>query len=393
MKPFQHIILPLTATLGLLAGGVAGYLKQSRHQDAPTTENNATLFSEEGIATDAFSIKLFQQALEGREGNVLVAPHVISRTLSHLEALAGGKTREALQALQLHPSAPPRAAEPGSISLLAVDINVPRLDSTSGILSLPFSENVPLALSIFNGTIARFMDKNDAQYATSEMVTGRTRLLAGAVSSFQAKWDIGFQLNHSRTADFESASGSLPQFTQMRSRGNYRMAQADDGSWKAVALQMRSDSLMKSSPMVLIAVLPAGSARDFAASLTPETLNQIRKKLATATPDDTLVELPRIELEVRPYDMRATLRRMELKSLFDSDTSDFSALTPEKIHLGAFIHACEIKLRESKGNGDSPQHDLDFAKNYISFSRPFLWIVTDLSSSTPIDFIGLIEEM
>lgn len=393
MKPFQHIILPLTAGLGLLAGGVAGYLKQSRQQGEAHTENNSALFSEENIATDAFSIKLFQQALADRRGNILVAPHVVSRTLSHLEILAGGKTNEALQALQLHPSAPPRAAEPASISLLAVDINVPRLDTGSEIISLPFSENVPLALSIFNGAIARFMGRNNAQYATSEMVTGRTKLLAGAVCSFQAKWDIGFQLNHSRTADFESASGSLPQFTQMRSRGNYRMAQADDGSWKAIALQMRSDPLVKSSPMVLIGVLPSGSARDFAAGLTPETVDEIRKKLATATPEDTLVEFPRLELEVRPYDMRATLRRMELKSLFDSDTSDFSALTPEKIHLGAFVHASEIKLRESKETGVSPHHDLDSAKNYISFSRPFLWFVTDLSSATPIDFIGLIEEM
>ncbi len=393
MKPFQHIVLPLAAGLGLLAGGVVGYLKQSRQQDEAPQKNNTALFSEEGIATDAFSIKLLQQALDDRKGNILIAPHVVSRTLSQLEVISGGKTKEALQALQLQPSGPPRSAEPGSISLLAVDINLPRLDSGSEIIVLPFSENVPLALSIFNGVIARFMGRNDAQYATSEMVTGRTRLLAGAVSSFQAKWNIDFQIRNSRTADFESASGALPQFTQMRSRGNYHTAQADDGSWKAIALQMRNDSLIKSPPMVLIGVLPAGSARDFAAGLTPGTIDEIRKKLAASTPEDTLVEFPRLELEVRPYDMRAILRRLGLKSLFDSEPSDFSALTTEKIHLGAFVHACEIKISESMGNEPPSQQDLDFAKNYISFNRPFLWFVTDLSSATPIDFIGLIEEM
>lgn len=105
-----------------------------------------------------------------------------------------------------------------------------------------------------------------------------------------------------------------------------------------------------------------------------------------------LVELPRMELQVLPYDMRDSLRRLGLKALFDSEKADFSPISPEKIHLGAFIHACRLSLIES---GDAPKADdsLDYAPEYISFSRPYIWLIADLATDTPIEFIGLVEEM
>ncbi len=90
--------------------------------------------------------------------------------------------------------------------------------------------------------------------------------------------------------------------------------------------------------------------------------------------------------------MRFSLRRMGLKSMFDSTTADFSTLTEEKIHLGAMLHACQIFIQESKSNQPADEH-LDAAKEFISFSRPFIWMLGDLTTESPMEFMGLVEEM
>ncbi len=383
----KKIIMAGLVALGLLAGVLGQrYLRPQTQQEEAAANCPAS-----EITSDAFSLRFFQHGLKEKEtGNVLVAPHCISNALLSLQDIAAGRTLEELQALQLKETLVLRATEPSSAALLGVDLNLPRNEGRFPVMPLPFSENVPMALSLFNGNLGAAMGKGDFQLADSKMVTNRTKLLVAATTSFSAEWETPFNSANSRTADFDSASGGMPHFRQMRSRGQFRSAKAEDGSWQAVAIPFKSEA--SGEPLVFIGILPAGVARDFAANLTPEMLTGIRKSLAGATPQDMLVELPRLELQIFPYDMRDSLRRLGLKALFDTETADFSPLTPEKIHLGAFIHSVSLSLVESK---DSAKADdsLDYAHEYISFTRPYIWLIADLSTGTPIDFIGLTEEM
>lgn len=389
MKISSNIILPVFAAVGLVAGGLYSVIHQKQSQSNPPTAQQEQAATE--LRTDAFSLRIFQQMLDDKSGNVMVAPLAISQTLLKLETIAAGKTLEQLQALQLDKTRYKRDTGTDHASLVTIDMNVPRKQQAAQVLALPFSEDVPLALSIFNGALAQCMNRDNAQYATSDMVNERTRLLAGTVAAAHCKFETPFLSVHTRTADFDSASGAMPHYRQMRNRAGYRTAKAADGSWHAVALPFASRSKGK-APLVFIGILPSGSARDFAKGLTPEQLTDIRKALAEADPQDTLVELPRLDFVVQPYDMRYILRRLGLVSLFDSETADFSPLTEQKIHLGAMVYAAEASIQDTPTNQAAAQ-DLDYAKNYISFSRPFLWMITDLSTGSPLDFIGIVEEM
>lgn len=378
----------VVATLSLVAGGAASYYRQHQQPEASVeTEAKPVVLS-----TDAFSLRLFHHALSSKaSGNILVAPRTLGRALIALQDIAGGKTLEELQALQLSTESHLRNSEPDSAALLGKDFSLPKGEKAAQVMTLPFSENVPMALGLFNGMLAPVMGNPDAQLADSNMVTSRTRLLAGCVARFQADWNIPFHSADTRTADFDSASGGMPHFSQMRSRGLYQVAEAADGSWKAVALPMKGTNISR-IPLVYIGILPGGSAREFATALTPEKLTEIRRALSTAEPQDTLVELPRLELQVPPYDSRDNLRRLGLKALFDSETADFSGLTPEKIHLGAMVQSLEVLLTESKTQS-APNPELDYAAKCISFNRPFIWLIADLETPTPIEFMGLVEEM
>lgn len=382
------IILAILATVGLLAGGGAGYMMKKPPQEEAKAEESAP---KQELQTDAFSLLLFKQALKENKGNVLVAPHLLSQALSALQEIAAGKTKQELQALGLSHVSTPRNAEPVKATLLAMDYNLPRGEAASSVMPLPFSDKVPMALSLFNGMLAPATGMPDAQLADSKMVTNRTKLLAGCAAFCKKDWAIPFHPANSRMADFDSAGGGMPHFRQMRSRGAYSTAKAEDGSWRAVALPFKSEGITGPS-LVYIAILPAGDARQFATSLSADQLNNIRKALAEAPAEDTLVEIPRIELTVLPYDLRDSLRRMGLKALFDTETADFSPLTPEKVHLAALVQSFSVSLVES-ASAASADDSLDYAKNLISLNRPYIWLIADLATSTPVEFFGLVEDM
>ncbi len=383
----QTFLLPALVALGLLAGGLTGYFKRTVKE---TNEPADMLSQQEKHQTDAFSLKLFQQVLQEQKGNIMVTPHTVSEALLALQGIAAGKTQEELAALQLTQAKALREPEPFRNVLLTVDINVPRTEGEHAVLPLRYSENLPQALSFFNSVLVQGSPDSNARFASSDMVSSRTRLLLGASIYCNLSNHLPFHAEHSRMDDFDSSTGAMPRYHQMRSRGLYRTAGAEDGSWQAVALPLHQQS---KTPLTLICIRPAGSARKFAESLTPELLSRIRENLASATPEDTLVELPRIDLQVRPYDMRYTLRRLGLTSLFDSSTADFSRLTPDKIHLNALVHASGITIAENKQKANTPASELEQAKKRISFSRPFIWIVADLSTDTPLEYIGLVEEI
>lgn len=383
------VIWAILAALGL-AGGWFGqpYLSQKSGNDAKATSKEI----KEELSTDAFSLRLFQHALtEKPAGNILVTPHVISDALLVLQELSAGKTHEELQGLQLKTGRTLRATEPASVVLPAMDFNQPRGEKSDLVMALPFSEDIPKSLSLFNGMLADAMRKPEAQLADSKMISSRTKLLVGCVTFMNRPWEIPFHAANTRTADFDNASGGMPHFRQLRSRALFRTAKAEDGSWQALAIPFKKAD-ETGATLFYVGILPAGSARDFATKLSTGQLTGIRKALAEATPEDTLVEIPRQELQILPFDMRDSLRRLGLKALFDSETADFAPLTPAKIHLGAFLHAASVSLVETPDSSKADE-SLDYAKNIISFTRPYIWLITDLETPTPVDFMGLVEEM
>lgn len=386
---YQKFIWPALALVGVLAGALTGYLTRMSQQDTDAVNTDGP----EQVAltaTDSFSIRFFKEALNETKGNVLTAPHSIADALLAIRDIVAGESRNEIEQQHLTGSTLKRYPEPLSFTLLAVDINVPREHTPESIIVLPFSENFPTALSLFNGLLAQGSPDAQVQFATSDMCSTRTKLLGGCVAYHLADWDIPFRASNSRLANFDCSSGAYTSFTQMRSRGAYRTARAADGSWEAVALMQKQRA--GNIPLAFIGILPGSSAREFAHSLTPERITEIRQALAAAKPEDTLVELPRQEYGVRPHDLRHFLRQLGIRSVFDSTGADFSPLAQEKIHLSGLIHSCSISLTETHGD-DAADPTLEQAARRISFTRPFIWLITDLSSNTPIDFIGLIEEL
>lgn len=371
----------------VLSGGFAGYIwKATSNEHAePVPGSDGTV---RNTSTDALSIRFFQHALNDKAGNVIVAPGILHDTLWNLQDIAGGKTLDELKALPLSPE---QASHITSISLIAADINLHRTKEHQNILTLPFSENYPVAISLFNSLLAECTSLPNLQFATSENSSDKTKLLCGAAAYLTPRWKIPFHKADSQQADFDCASGRLPKFTQMRARGTYRTAKADDASWQAVAIELEQTG-KNSKPLVFVAILPTGQARPFAAGLTADSLTAIRAALAEAEPADTLVMLPRMGHIVAPQDIRSTMRQFGLNSLFSETEADFSPLYQERIHLGAMLYSCGVNLLETQSTAKADE-SLEGAAARIDFSRPFIWFVGELNTNSPMEFMGLFEEL
>lgn len=375
-------------TLCIIGGGIAGYTAQkySQNQTRPVEaeDNNK-------VQTDALSLRIFQNALHDNSGNILVAPRVLCDTLHALQTITGGRTREEIDALNLSETRVEKASEVSRCAAVAVDINVTRRGFGQDIIALPFSENFPFALSLLNSTLAEFSPYPNLQFATSETTSKRTKLLAAGIAYYTTNWDIPFYQANSKVADFDNVSGRIPKYTKMCTRGKIRTAKCHDNTWQAVALTMKKEQL-KGEPLVFIAILPQGSARAFARELTPEKLTEIRTALVNAPAADTFISLPRVEQMTAPQEARSALRQLGINSLFSNHEADFSPLTPEQIHLGAYIHACGIRLAESPGTAPADEI-MEQAVNHLEINRPFIWFIGDMKSSTPLEFMGLVEEL
>lgn len=346
--------------------------------------------AQKGAEMDAFSLQLFHAVLETGAENPAIAPLPLTDLLLHLREISSGSTRRQLENLQLSGGADEQNVSLPYGCLVAVDSELPAGPLRTPLVTrLPLRESVPQSLSLFNGMLCRDANDPDGQVADSSVLNAQTQMVAAATARFAPTTEIVFQPGDTvRGADFFNANGGLPHADLMRCRAPLRTAQAQDGSWEAVALMLKAER--KGTPVAFIAILPCGNARGFAAALTPARLGEIRAALAAATPQDTTLEMPRINLNIPTRNISGLLQKIGVDDAFDAHKADFSPITTQKIKLDAVLDRERLYLAENgtRGTRDS---NVEYGQKHLSLNKPFIWLVADFSSPMPPFFIGLLE--
>lgn len=345
---------------------------------------------QQGVVTDAFSLQLFHAMLEADAENPAIAPLPLTDLLLHLREISAGATRRQLEQLQLS-----HGADYQNITLpygcqVAVDRELPTGELRTPLVTrLPLQSSVPEALSLFNGMLCRAANDDNGQVVDSTILNKDTQMLAAATANFTAEWEHPFHPGDTvRDADFYNADGGLPHTDMMRCRAPLRLAEAADGSWQAVALMFKGRQ--KGSPVAFIAILPQGNAREFGRGLTPAGLSEIRTALQAAAPQDTTLEMPRINLNIPTRNLTPLLQRLGVTDIFDARKADFSPFTPQKIKLDAVLEKERLILSET-GDRSTYDSNVEYGEKHISLNKPFIWIVADLCSPMPPFFMGLME--
>ena len=352
---------------------------------------DATQEQQQGVVTDAFSLQIFHAMLdtEGVE-NPAIAPLPLTDLLLHLRETSAGDTRAELERLRLSEGADAQNVVLPYGCLVAVDRDLPTGPLRTPLITrLPLQESVPESLSLFNGMLCRAAEDPEGQVVDSTVLNRETQVLAASTARLEPEWEHPFHPGDTmREADFYNADGGLPHTDLMRCRAPLRTAEAADGSWQAVAVMLRAER--KGTPVAFIGILPRGDAREFARALTPAALSEIRAALQAAAPQDTTLEMPRININIPTRNLTALLQELGVNAVFDPQKADFSPITPQKIKLDAILDKERLLLTEN-GTRGSYDSNVEYGEKHISLNKPFLWLVADLSSPMPPFFIGLME--
>lgn len=378
----QTLKLALLAVLfGLAVGILAPRVMKGEWREwvGAFAEKEPVITLPEGeLKTDAFSVKLLQTALQTPEYPLsTVCPASMAEALYTLDAMSKGATHEQIEALHLS-----QAEElPTSMVLAAMEETLPRPAENQPILPLPFRRNYPEALSTFNTLFG-------CTAADSGNSSPDTRLFMALRTSLDLSFRQRFYQEDSKNADFDNEDGRMPSVFLMRRCGTYRVAEAEDGSWKAIALLLEGGA----DDSAFVAVLPQGKVRDFALHLTPEQLSTIRRALAEATPQECTVELPRMDIAIGLRNIAPLWQALGLTAPFDIRTADFSLLTTDKLALNAVAENQTCRISES-GHRPADIPTADSCPQTFSLTRPFLWFVGDLTSDTPFVMTGIVENL
>lgn len=369
----------LTMLLGFAVGMLLQQLKKGEWQEWFSGKEPAFALPEGELVSDGFSVKLLQAALRTPEYPVsYVCPAAMTEALLELEKMSKGATSEQIKALKVSTQ---ECATADTYLLAAMEDSLPWSSGNGTLLPLPFRSNYPEAVSSFNSFFG-------FPAADSGNTSQDTRFFMATRTVLNAHFRVPFYAMNSKTGDFENADGGMPAVRLMRRCGSFRYAEAEDGSWKAVALMLNNGS----ADAVLVAVLPQGNVRDFALSLDASEMSAIRRALAESTPQELTVEMPKLHLSVGVRNSAPLLQALGITAPFDIRTADFSAITSEKVALNALAESFTCLLPEEENAPDNIPSP-DSGAPVFSLTRPFLWFAGDLTTSAPPAVLGIVENL
>lgn len=374
----------LAVLLGLSLGILAPRLMKGEWSKNDHGEQEPLITLPEGeLKTDEFSLHLLQTSMQTQPYSIsIVCPAAMTEALHELDSMSKGIIHQQIAALKL---CPPGKESITSGVLSAMDDTMPRPADGQTILPLPFRNNYPEALSQFN-TLMGY------QAAESANTSKDTRLFMASLTNLNCRFRQPFYQKDSTRLDFDNANGGMPSVSMLRRCGRFRLAEAEDESWKAVALLIDDEFGGDASTSAFVAVIPQGNVRDFTLHLDAAQMSDIRRALAQAEPQECTIEMPKLNISFRISDAAPFLQALGVNAPFDVNTADFSPITTEKITLSAIAQSLSISMieRPDKPAGIPAP---DSCPQTFSLTRPFLWFVGDLTTDAPFVMMGIIENL
>lgn len=365
---------------GLLAAGALMLIRTEQPADL-SGETQETLTMPEGeLRTDAFSLRLLQLAAEEEgEGNVTVAPAAVTELILALQALDGHDAEESATRLHLSPTPLALATLPTLNLQLFADAAQGFDPVETLVMSLPLSSDTQRCLSLINRVSAADATA-DSLVLTDAQLGPDTQMLAVADMRWTPAWL--HPVSEVEMLPFRS-EGGRPKVPMMKSAARYRMAEAEDGSWRAVALFMRREAELDST--CFVAVEPKGTLPNFVKGMTPEKLSGIREALLKAPERTVNLQLPELHLSSGgARDMLPLLRRMNIDPMPLSRSGE----NKDQAMRGALYVRFLLDIQKSGEAAGAPSEQAGAPQ--FALDSPFLWWIGDATSDAPFLFMGTV---
>ncbi|MBR4059850.1 MAG: serpin family protein [Lachnospiraceae bacterium] len=212
---------------------------------------------------------------------------------------------------------------------------------------------------------------------------------------FKGEWVSDFEKNSTYKEDFTTTDGSVKKVDMMHDYGRNEMYLKNE-VLDGVVMDYRNGS------MAMVALKPTAgqTVREMYENLTYEALIELWD---TVTYKNINLKLPKFEVEF-DKSLNKTLQNMGLKLAFDSEKADFTGLGYTDNGLPLYISLVRqkavVKLDEEGTeaaavtmvvmnectSAESTEKPID-----VFFDEPFLYIIMDMKSRTPL-FMGIMDD-
>lgn len=371
----------------------------SAEAPAEPAENEPRLPRPDEENGSRFALQVFSELVKNSNGQSIVfSPASVEGVLRLLRIGARGKTALELAALPLGSADSTTTIRLHEANALFADESLTlRTDIPQGcIYRVPFKKMPSVAAARINGWV-----RQQTRGMIPTMVTPAqfgnqsTALLAANAIALEEKWLRPFdRMQTSPNYTFTRADGSTTTVNMMFNTAQYRSAAGDD--WVAVALMYRAEG-RSGHHGCLVGILPHDNAREFAATLTHEKYESIRRALALATPMELRVGLPAIEQLTPCFSLRDALQACGVRSLFSEAEANLSGFSDSRLFVRDIQQRCYVKMDEQgvKAAAVTMAHMWDHAvaqpPTEIIFERPFIWLITELTGPATPRFMGFFE--
>lgn len=374
---------------------ITALLSLSFFSCTPSHEEEPVIPPPTELRSDAFALDVFRTLVQENAGNVTFSPAGLESLLRVLQHGARGETAAELAALPMGDAGVPSCMQVTQAAALFADEQFKLKSAPEGTAVIP----VPLA-----GATDEAAERiNDwVQEKTRGMIPGVITpadlqqvplrcLVAVNALALEEKWLRPFDPEKTvLNAPFFCENSRQATVPMMYREAAFRHAEGED--WQAVALFYRTDG-HPGNPGCFLAVMPQGNARDFVSGLTPEKFSSIRRALATAEPREICIGLPRFELLTPVLKLTGALKSCGLRHLF-SEAADLSGFADEPLAVESVLQRCYIKTDEQGTSAAAATTAIIKQRSLapeLTFNRPFIWAITDLSTSAAPYFLGLFE--
>ena len=387
----SHRIPFFLLTLSLAASLCASPL-QAGEEPAPAPQAAATA----EVQSDAFALQAFQHLLKAQKGNVVFSPAGLEGALRLLQQGARGKVAEELAALPMGKGEGGSAMQVCEANALFVaeDLKLKPGVKVDAVIRAPFATDLEKSKTLIN----EWADKNTRGMIPKLDVDidEETRLVAATAIALEEKWLAPFLPHKNSERNFHLSDGSTKKVCMMSKNGYFSYAEDED--WAAVALFYKTDG-RPGTPGCFIGILPKGDARAFAAGLTPEKMSAIRGQLDASKNQMVEVNLPKFETSTPTYSLKSVLQACGVHTAF-LPGADFSGFADEDLVLEEVRQKCFVKVDE-EGTKAAAVTGFGYGlgapgprpePKVITFDRPFLWVIGDLTTPAAPWFMGLCEE-
>lgn len=373
--------------LGIVACLLYLYAIPQQDSDAPETQPTITL-PEGGVRSDAFSLRLLQAAARQSSGNAVVSPAMVTEMILALREIDGRPIDEScrhfgLSATQISPSTLPLYA-----MQLFADEQQELTAEHRDIVSVPLARQYRSCLSLINRLSAADPGKNSLVLIDSDL-SPQMQILAVADLSWEPRWLTPISKDLRQNLPFYGR-GAQPEVPTMCTTARYRCAEAADGSWTAVTLFLRRDEKEGDSLGYTI-VMPKGNVRDFVGHMTLEQLNAIRAALLEAPERPVCLQIPVLHISSGGVqDMLPLLRSMNIDPMPRSRAGENEGQAMRgALYLRFNLRLAESTDEEIENTGGASRAGNDGPT--LTFSRPFVWWISDAASDAPFLFAGITE--